>query len=80
MAGSFSVDPQIPRVLISEEDGNYRIKWYSFPEDSYCYKPVRHGHNEDYYNHKSPVFKKDLFCETAFVLGRNEAGVIEFNY
>ena len=54
-------------------------------EVSFCYderrsgKPFRRGHNKDYNNPQSSLYRKDCLNETAFVLAENQYGRILWN-
>lgn len=54
-------------------------------EVSFCYderrsgKPFRRGHNKDYNNPQSSLYRKDCLNETAFVLEPNQYGRILWN-
>ena len=78
--GIFTDDPRIPSIIVTQEDGAYRIKWHSLINCNNCYRPIRHGHNEDFNNRKSQFCGMNVTCETAFILNPGESGVIEYNY
>lgn len=42
-------------------------------------RPFRRGHNKDYNNPQSPLYRKDCLNETAFVLKPNQYGRILWN-
>lgn len=70
-------DIDIPGILISEENGAYRIKWYSLENG---YAPVRTGYNEDFYVDGAKFSGRNICCRTAFVLENGENGKVEYNY
>lgn len=77
MEGRFTDDLHIPGIIVTEDGDKYRIKWYSLEGDYY---PVRNGHNEDFNNRNSSFYGKNIICETAFILGNGESGMIGYNY
>lgn len=70
-------DIEIPGIIVTEEDGKYRVKWYSF---EHGYQPVRTGYNEDYHTRGSVCEGQKILCHTAFTLDEGEGGKISFNY
>lgn len=60
----------IPGIKIVKEADAYRIQWYSL---EHGYQPVRRGYNEQSWG-------RNIRCETAFVLEKDESGKIEYNY
>lgn len=68
---------EIPGIEIIKEDEKYRIRWYSL---EHGYQPVRKGYNETYSLNNAKCFGKRIKCETAFVLEKQEAGKVTYNY
>ena len=78
--GSFTDDPKIPSIIVTQEDGAYRIKWHSLVNCNNCYRPIRRGHNEDFNDRRSHFHGMNVTCETAFILEQGDSGVIDYNY
>lgn len=70
---------KIPCVRITEENGAYRVKWFS--DTSIDGKPFRRGGNEDGNNPVSDLYMQlNTLNETAFVLHEGESGVLSYNF
>ncbi|MBQ9519734.1 MAG: hypothetical protein IJR59_07560 [Firmicutes bacterium] len=65
-------------IDIVKQDEKYVIKWVEF--DYAGYKPKRGGRNEDFNRKGAKAQGRNVTCKTAFTLGKNEGGKLEFNY
>ncbi len=70
-----------PSVLEAQEavEGNALYEVTFFYDEHRSEKPLRRGHNKDYHNVDSPLYRKDCLNETAFVLKPGEYGRILWN-
>lgn len=70
---------QLPCVNIRQEGSAFRIFWHQ--DTTYSGKrPIRTGHNEEFYDSHSPFCGKNLCNETAFILQNGESGRMQYNY
>jgi len=57
--------------------GDYEVTF--FHDEQRSGKPVRRGHNKDYHNIDSPLYRHDVLNETAFLLKQAQYGRIIWN-
>lgn len=70
-------DLNLINLSIRLDAGSYEVTF--FHDERRGGRPVRQGHNKDYHNIDSPLYRHDILNETAFSLGRGQYGRVIWN-
>ncbi len=66
----------LPNICLQQEKAGLRVR---FCHDGRTDLPLRRGRNEEFENPGSPFYRKDLLCETAFILCEGQYGRLCYN-
>lgn len=70
-------DLNLTNLLIQTNPEGYEVTF--FYDETRSGRPVRRGHNKDYHNIESPLYRHDMLNETAFFLKPEQYGRIHWN-
>lgn len=72
-------DLNLANILITMKGDVSPLEVIFFYDEHRSGKPFRRGHNKDYHDVQSPLYRKDCLNETAFILEKGQYGRIVWN-